>query len=211
MIGRGRRSPRAALAAFGVVLGLWQPAAMADRELAGMTIAEELRIDPEATKLFLQGAHVRTYLFRDITLFALYAAEPSSDFATLAASPGAKRVAVTVLRSEFSAESFRAGWRQQFDAALSVEEQQRLAPQIAEFIETFETLKRGDQLAFDFVADAVRVSVRGSEKRVIRSREFAVALLGVWLGPRSVDAALRRALLGSSMQEGERRRSPSGS
>lgn len=187
-----------ALVALGLGLALATPAPGTARDLAGVSIPEEVRIEPEGTKLALQGAHVRTYFFRDVSLFALYTALPSRDFAALAASRSPKRVAVTILRSEFSAESFRDGWREQFATALSPQVQQQLAPQIAEFTETFETLKRAEQIAFDFISSGVRVSIRGQSKRVIHGEEFAVALLGVWLGPRSVDPALRRALLGGS-------------
>ncbi len=173
-------------------------APIAARELAGFRVPESVKVEPEGATLTLIGAHVRTYLFRDVSLFALYAAERPASFDALIASSAPKRVAVTILRPTFTAERFRAGWREQFDAVLSEAERARFSKEIAEFIGTFETLNRGETITFDFTpGKGVRFSIRGEPKRVIDNDEFAAALLGVWMGPRSVDPELRRKLLGA--------------
>ena len=118
-----------------VALGLAVAAASggaAARELAGFSVPETVRVERDSSVLVLVGAHVRTYLFRDVTLFALYSTAPPQTFESLVASPTPKRVVVTVLLQEFTAERFRAGWRDQFAAALTEEERRQLAPQIAE-------------------------------------------------------------------------------
>ncbi len=172
----------------------------AARELAGIDVPESVRLERDDRVLELVGAHVRTYLLRRITLFALYATERPPNFAALVASRAPKRVVVTILLPEFTAERFREGWRDQFAAVLSEVERRELAPQIAEFIDTLETLRRGEQLMFDFVpGEGVQFWIRGERKRTIAGEAFAVAVLGVWLGPRAVDPDLRRALLGEPL------------
>ena len=168
----------------------------ADREVAGFRLPVTLRLDPEGVTLRLNGAHVRHSLLREVTLFAIYAAEPARSFDALLAVRAPIRVAVTILREEFTAERFRKGWREQFEQVLTQEQRQPLAPQIEQFLANFVTLRRGDQILFDFVPGAgVRMRVRGEPKTTIAGDAFSEALLGVWLGPRSVDPGLRQALL----------------
>jgi len=171
------------------------------RDVAGFDVPETVRLKPEETELRLNGAHVRSSFLRPVTLFALYTFAPAAGFEALVADGKPKRVAVTILRPEFSAERFRSGWQEQFAQALAEDERLALREEIAAFVETFETLRRGEQLHFDFVpVEGVRFHVRRSLKRTIPGDAFARALLGVWLGPRSVDTELRRALLGSGAQ-----------
>ena len=173
------------------------PAAAAG-EPADLNVPRSIRIEPEGRSLQLVGAHLRTSYLRSITLFALYAGEPAASFEALVASRAPKSVTVTVLRPEFTAERFRSGWREQFAAALSESELKSLAPEIEQFVGAFETLRRGEQLAFEFVpGEGVRIRIKGVLRRAIPNDAFAAALLGVWIGPRSVDPDLRRGLLGA--------------
>lgn len=195
--GRGFRFARLVLCA----LACWAGAPAAAGGPAGLGAPSSVRIEPEGRTLPLIGAHVRTSFFRSITLFALYAGEPAASFEALIASRAPKIVTVTVLRPEFTAERFRSGWREQFAAALGEGQLESLAPEIEQFVDAFETLRRGEQLAFEFVpGEGVRLRVKGVLRRAIAGDAFAAALLGVWLGPRSVDPDLRRGLLGALAQ-----------
>jgi Chalcone isomerase-like len=167
-------------------------------ELGGLPVAQSVRVEPPGITLSLQGGYVRRYYFWATTSYALYTAQPLRSFAALASTTSPKRMVVTVLMKQFTAEQFRSSWREQFAQALSEPERQAVAGEIESFISTFETLAYGDQLAFDFVpGEGLRMFLRGELKRTISGEAFARALLSVWLGPQSVDAALRRALLDS--------------
>jgi Chalcone isomerase-like len=164
--------------------------------LGGLPVAQSVRVEPPGITLSLQGGYVRRYYFRATTSYALYTAQPLHSFTALASATSPKRMVVTVLMKQFTAEQFRSGWREQFAQALSEPERQAVAGEIESFISTFETLAYGDQLAFDFVpGEGLRMHLRGQLKRTIPGEAFACALFSVWLGPQSVDTALRRALL----------------
>jgi len=166
-------------------------------ELGGFKVAQSVHIEPGDTPLTLQGGYVRRYFLRSTTSYALYTAEPLRSFDALASAPSPKRMVVTVLMQQFTAEQFRSGWREQFEQALSVSERQALAGEMQMFLDTFETLSNGEHLSFDAIAGVgLRMSMRGEFKRLIPGDAFARALFSVWLGPRSVDAGLRSALLG---------------
>lgn len=171
-------------------------------ELGGLPVAQSVRVEPPGITLSLQGGYVRRYYFRATTSYALYTAQPLRSFAALASATSPKRMVVTVLMKQFTAEQFRSGWREQFAQALSGPERQAVAGEIESFISAFETLAYGDQLAFDFMpGEGLRMALRGELKRTIPGEAFARALFSVWLGPQSVDGALRQALLDLSPLE----------
>lgn len=164
--------------------------------LDGLHVPAVVQLQPENVELALQGGYVRTYFFRKTTSYALYVAEPARTFEQLVASPSPKRMVVTVLMPEFTQEQFRSGWRGQFAAALSQEQLRVHAHRIEQFLAAFETLRRGEQVIFDFVPSAgVRIALRGAQRAVVTDDAFSVLLLSVWLGPRSVEPELARAML----------------
>lgn len=190
------KNVRALMCASWMLASPW--AAAQPLELDGFKVAQSVRIEPDDTPLALQGGYVRRYFFRSTTSYALYTAEPLRSFDALASAPSRKRMVVTVLMKEFTAEQFRSGWREQFEQALNAGERQALDGEIQMFLDTFETLLHGEQLSFDAITGVgLRMSMRGEFKRLIPGDAFARALFSVWLGPRSVDAGLRSALLGT--------------
>ena len=181
--------------AAGIALAFVVPPAVA-RDVGGYAVPEQARLEPEGLLLKLNGARVRTAFLSEVTLFALYTDEPVASYEALLRPGRTKRVNVTILRPEFTAQRFRDGWREQFAAALAPQLLQELAPQIEAFIGTFETLRRGEEIRFDFLpGEGLRFWIRGELKRKIAGEAFAAALLGVWMGERAVDPALREAAL----------------
>jgi Chalcone isomerase-like len=167
-------------------------------ELGGLPVAQSVRVEPPGIMLSLQGGYVRRYYFRATTSYALYTAQPLRSVAALASATLPIRMVVTVLMKQFTTEQFRSSWQEQFAQALSASERQAVAGEIVSFMSAFETLAYGDQLAFDFIpGEGLRMSLRGELKLTIPGEVFARALFSVWLGPQSVDAALRRVLLDS--------------
>lgn len=150
--------------------------------LDGLHVPAVVQLQPENVELAVQGGYVRTYFFRRTTSYALYVAEPARTFEQLVASPSPKRMVVTVLMPEFTQEQFRSGWRGQFAAALSPEQLRVHAHRIEQFLAAFETLRRGEQVIFDFVPGgggahrASRRTARSDHRRCLcRRAAFRVA------------------------------------
>ena len=66
----------------------------------------------------------------------------------------------------------------------------------AEIMKKIGNARNGDTVAIDFTTDGVGVSFNGEARGKVASASFARALLKVWLGENSVDASLKKALLG---------------
>jgi hypothetical protein len=102
-----------------------------------------------------------------------------------------------VLCDEIDEDDFSAFFRDGFQANLSRQEEQQLAPRIAKFIGLFKPVRRGGTIRLDYLPEAgTEVRIDDELRGVIPGRDFHQALLRVWLGARPADTKLKRAVLG---------------
>ena len=179
-----------ALAAFGAGA---QPA-----ELEGVKLEPTAQVGTAA--LQLNGAGVRTRAFFKVYVAGLYVPQKAGDAAALLAQKGARRVAITMLRS-VDAETFAgalndglrnnhteaqlAGWKAQIDA-------------LNANLKAVGEAKKGDVIHFEFVPEAgTRVTVNGQPRgSAIPGEDFFTAVLRIWIGEKPVDGSLKKGLLG---------------
>ncbi len=168
------------------------------REVAGVDVPEQIRFEADNTPLHLNGAGVRRKLFFDIYIGALYLPQAGErDPARIIDAVSAKRVSMHILHAEIPAEKLVRGWKDGFAANLSAEELRALRPRIANFNGLFPTLRRGDQVHFDFVPNSgVQVWINGKLRGRVAGADFSRALLRIWLGEKPADKGLKKALLG---------------
>ncbi len=73
----------------------------------------------------------------------------------------------------------------------------KLASRLEKLKQMIPDVAENDVILFAFLPDkGVRVTVRGTERGTIEGRDFADALLSIWLGPDPVQEDLKKALLG---------------
>lgn len=166
---------------------------------------EGVKLDPTArvgtATLQLNGAGVRTRAIFKVYVAGLYVPQKVADAAALLAQKGARRIAITMLRS-VDAETFAgalndglrnnhteaqvAGMKTQFDA-------------LNANLKAVGEAKKGDVIHFEFVPDAgTRVTVNGQVRgSVIPGEDFFNAVLRVWLGDKPVDGGLKKGLVGA--------------
>lgn len=150
----------------------------------------------DPSDLALNGRGVRSFFWRDINEVALYTPAPVRSWDSLWALPGPKRVRVRMLLREFTAEQFRASWREHFDRTLTVGARQALAPRVAEFLSAFEAVRRDDTLDFDCLPGlGLQVSVRGVARQLIVGEDFCPLVYSAWMGPQAHDRSLSAQLL----------------
>jgi hypothetical protein len=192
------------VAAALVALALWLPlAGSAQVIVAGVPYdgAAELR----GSRLRLNGAGVRYKGPFKVYAAGLYLQRKAGTPEEALAAPGAKRIALTMLRDIDAGELgrlFTRGVEDNLDkTAFS-----RLVPGLLRMSQLFSEHRRlasGDTVTLDWVPGVgTMVSVRGVvQGEPFREPEFFQALLRIWLGPTPADWQLKEVLLGRSARE----------
>ena len=167
-------------------------------EVAGVKLEDRTKVG--ASDLVLNGAGVRTRAIFKVYAIGLYLGEKKPGAADAIGAPGAKRVAIHMLRDVDAAtftEALVEGMRPNHDEATM----KTLEPRIAELSSIMNELKeakKGMAVLLDWQPGAgTVVSVDGKSRgKPITGEDFYRALLRIWVGERPVQDDLKKALLG---------------
>ncbi|WP_456418431.1 chalcone isomerase family protein [Thiolapillus sp.] len=171
------------------------PAALAAKTVEGVNLPEQVSV--EGKTLMLNGAGVRTKLFFDIYVAALYLPAPSADADKILQTDQPWRLDMHFLYSEVSKEKLDEGWDEGFEENTPASERGILAERLERFKAMFPTLHEGDVVVLAYSpGKGVSVSIKGVQQGTIAGADFAQALLRVWLGAEPVTGKLKKALLG---------------
>lgn len=166
---------------------------------------EGVKLDPTArvgtATLQLNGAGVRTRAIFKVYVAGLYVPQKVADAAALLAQKGARRIAITMLRSvdaETFAGALNDGLRNNHTEA-QVAGMKTQIDALNANLKAVGEAKKGDVIHFEFVPDAgTRVTVNGQVRgSVIPGEDFFNAVLRVWLGDKPVDGGLKKGLVGA--------------
>ena len=182
-------------AAFALLLGAAAHAA----EIEGVNVPERVQIGRDGPELVLNGAGVRVRLVFNIYVAALYLPAKSDNGEAILRANAPRRLSLHLLRN-LTADQMISSTNEALRETLSPEERVPLESRLKQFNAIFETLrnlKKGSQIAIDYVPGVgTVVQVNGEEKERIPGADFNQALLRVWIGDRPRDPGLRKALLG---------------
>jgi hypothetical protein len=170
-------------------------------EIEGVTLDDRIALGAGGPELVLNGAGLRTRFFFDVYVAGLYLAEKRSSAAEAIALPGAKRVALRLLRN-VGAKTLLDALNEGMQANNSRAELDALKSQLDELAALMNAIgeaKKGDAVALDYVPEiGTRVSLNGRDLgKPIAGADFYRALLRVWLGDKPVQDNLKRGLLGA--------------
>ncbi len=188
----------AALLAAGT-LALLSQAGIAASEVAGIKLDDTATVANQ--RLVLNGAGIRTRAIFKVYVAALYLPQKKETLKDIVALPGAKRVAVVMLRevsSEDLSEALITGIRKNSTA----EETRRFASPLMKMSDIFNKipkLKKGESFSIDWVpGSGTVVLVDGkSVAEPIADQTFYDAILRIWLGDDPADSDLKPAMLGT--------------
>ncbi|PID41756.1 MAG: hypothetical protein CSB48_13390 [Proteobacteria bacterium] len=169
------------------------------RTISDITIAEEVRMDTDGPVLNLNGAALRrTYMIVRTYIGGLYLENPTHNGARIIESDEHKRMLFHVLLKRVTARKIARALREALVVNISREEQERLEPQIKQFLDMFQgKLYRNDQVSIDYIPGlGTKVSIAGVEKGVIPGKRFFDALLSVWIGNEPVSETFKNNILG---------------
>lgn len=145
--------------------------------------------------LVLQGTAVRRKFFVDVYSLALYTERRFADGESLIAATGPRRAQLTFLRDVDRARG-EAAWREAIDHAVDAAERQRLEADIARFATLFPGVKKGDIIVLDDIPGrGLSLQHNGATLGSIDNPALFAALLKVWVGPKPIQASLKKDLL----------------
>lgn len=167
-------------------------------ELEGVKLEPAAQVG--AATLQLNGAGVRTRVVFKVYVAGLYLPQKAGDAAAALAQKGARRVAITMLRSvdaETFAGALNEGLRNNHNDAQMAAMKAQIETLNANLKAVGEA-RKGDVIHFEYLPDSgTRVTVNGQARgAVIPGEDFFSAVLRVWIGDKPVDAGLKKGLLG---------------
>ncbi|WP_439588746.1 chalcone isomerase family protein [Hydrogenophaga sp.] len=185
-----------------IALSLLLPFASSAATIDVSGVKLEDRITLADKPLVLNGAGVRYKAVFKVYTAGLYLSQKADTPEAVLATPGPKRITITMLRDIDSAELgklFSRGMEDNMDrSAFS-----RLIPGVLRMSQVFsdhKKLKEGDNFLVDWVPGTGTVlTIKGKvEGEPFKEPEFFDALVRIWLGPKPADHLLKELLLGKS-------------
>lgn len=167
------------------------------RELAGVSIEEQVSVSGIEQPLILNGAGIRYKIFFKIYVGALYLPQPQKNAAVILNGSQANRVVMHFVYDEVPQKKLVSAWQDGFESNTDESAYRKLKTRLAKFNQMFTSLHEGDVVLLDYLpGTGTRVSIKGEEKGVIEGADFNRALLSVWLGEDPVTEDLKEAMLG---------------
>ena len=159
-----------------------------------------VKIPDEDQKLVLNGAGLRKRAFFQVYVIGLYLPEKKTSAADVIGSPGAKRIAIHMLRN-VDADDFSEALMDGLRANHSEAEMKALDPrvkQLAAVINELKEAKKGVRITLDWLpGKGTQVTFDGKPAgAVIQGEDLYQGLLRIWLGDRPVQDDLKKGLLG---------------
>lgn len=186
------------------LLGLASFAAQAETiEVAGISYSDVAEIG--SNKLVLNGTGIRYKAVFQVYTAGLYLTRKASSAEQALAAPGAKRIAISMLRPIDAAELGKLFIRGVEDNTTK-EEMFRLMPGLMRMGQIFseqKTLAKGDAFVVDWVpGTGTIITVKGKQQgEAFKEPEFFNALMRIWLGNNPADWKLKDALLARSGEQ----------
>ena len=159
-----------------------------------------VKIPDTDQQLVLNGAGLRKRAFFDVYTIGLYLPEKKAAAADAIGAPGAKRVAIHMLR-DVGVDQFGGALIDGMKDNVGEAEMKALEPRIKQLLSAMNTMqeaKKGMRITLDWMpAAGTQLTVEGKPAgTAIPGEDFYRALLKIWLGERPVQADLKKALLG---------------
>jgi hypothetical protein len=181
---------------------LWLPALALSATIDVSGVKLEDRITLADKPLVLNGAGVRYKAVFKVYTAGLYLGQKADTPEAVLATPGPKRLTITMLRDIDSAELgklFSRGMEDNMErAAFS-----KLIPGVLRMSQIFSNHKKllaGETFLVDWIpGTGTLITVKGKvEGEAFKEPEFFDALMRIWLGQKPADWMLKDALLGKS-------------
>lgn len=177
-----------------LVLALGSVSSAFALEIEGIQIPETVAVAD--TELVLNGAGVRSKLWIEVYVGALYLPGKADTAEAILQQDGPRRVAMHMLYDVDRGKLVDA-WNDGFKNNNSAEVNRTIAERIERFNAFFVDTKEGDIIMLDYVPDeGTYVVINGKVMGPIEGKDFNDAMLNIWLGPKPPSRDLKSGMLG---------------
>ena len=176
------------------------PLTSSARNISDVKLEEIIKVNETAPELILNGASLRkTYMVIDTYVGGLYLENKSHNEQDILERDEHRRMLFHVLLRKVSARKVAQALKDALVINITKEEQERLEPNIKQFLSMFKgRLKQGDEVNIDYIpGSGTQVSIGGVSKGVVPGKQFADALLSVWVGENPVGSSFKQDILGN--------------
>ncbi len=169
------------------------------KEIHDVQLPDQVKLDANGPTLTLNGASLRqTYMVVDTYVGGLYLQTPAQDETEIFNANEQRRMLFHVLLRKVTASKIARALKDALVVNLPRESQKRLEPEINQFLAMFQgKLRKGDEVSIDYVPElGTRVTIVGENTGIIPGKEFADAMLAIWIGNNPVGESFKREMLG---------------
>ena len=175
-------------------------AAAATIDVGGAKIEDAVEL--QGSKLQLNGAGVRYRAVFKVYAAGLYLGKKAGTPEEVFATPGPKRMSITLLR-EIDSNELGKAFTKGFEENSPKNEMSKLIPGLIKMGQIFSDQKKmvaGENFTIDWIpGTGTIITVKGKQQgEPFKEPEFYAALMRIWLGPNPADFKLKDALLGKS-------------
>ncbi|MCP5160596.1 MAG: chalcone isomerase family protein [Hahellaceae bacterium] len=184
---------------FAFSLGLTLGTQLFAATLNDVELPDQVTLLDSGPSLTLNGVALRqTYMIVDTYVGGLYLQTPAQNEQVIFEAGEQRRMLFHVLLKKVTASKIARALKDALVVNLAKPDQQRLEPEINQFLAMFEgKLHKGDEVSIDYIPDlGTRVIIAGQSKGIIPGKEFADALLAIWIGKNPVEDSFKQHVLG---------------
>jgi hypothetical protein len=169
-------------------------ASAAAAEISGVKFPDQVTMGGKTLKL--NGAGLRQATILKINAYAagLYLENASRDGEAIANSDQLKSIEMVFMRdvsAKQMADAFQEGFDKNCVAGCA-----ELKPHIGKLQGLLKDMKKGETMAFHFLADGVEVMIRGQKLGKVGDKAFSHQLIRCWIGKNPPNSELKEGLLG---------------
>jgi chalcone isomerase-like protein len=164
-------------------------------EISGVKLPDQVTVGGKSLKLNGTGLRQATILKINAYAAGLYLENAMHDGDAIANSDQAKSIEIVFMRdvnANQMADAFHEGFDKNCVAGCA-----ELKPLIGKLQGLLKDMKKGETMAYHFLADGVEVMIRGQKAGKVGDKGFSHQLIRVWIGKNPPNTELKEGLVGA--------------
>jgi len=162
-------------------------------EISGVKLPDQVTVAGKSLKLNGAGLRQATILKINVYAAGLYLENSSNDGEAIANSNLIKSIEMVFMRdvsAKQTAEAFQEGFEKNCVAGCA-----ELKGDLSKLQGLMKDMKKGDSMAFHFLADGVAVMIRGQKVGSVGDKACSQQLIRCWIGKNPPNAGLKEGFL----------------